>query len=124
MRNYIIPCGDCELEFDGTEDGPKAYVYFCPLHRNAGFMREALRSEARVQAKMARLYRADARVFTSAGKSVRAIDANVIAHVHRTTFRSLLSLLKFSPSAPVGASLAGAPVATGAQSSEGAAKQS
>lgn len=106
-RDYRIPCEDCVVEFDGgTFDGPKAYVIFCPLHRNA----DLLASTLRVVLNGFLPGNADPGKQMMEGFITKALEAAG-------------QPLKLSPSAPVGAP-SGSPVAPGANLQEGAAKQS
>ena len=102
MRNYVIPCRDCELEFDGTEDGPKAYVHFCPLHANAEHMKRAL----------------------------EVLRDNALSDTERNFINLILSPVeqepvevKLTPIAPGGTPLVGSPVAPGASLRAGGERQ-
>jgi hypothetical protein len=140
MRNYVIPCRSCELEFDGTEDGPKAYVYFCPLHQNAGPMLIALyaaRAYVAAQTEGATcvsktLLFLDEAIATAEGRSSLLKDhlkLCAFCQTERTCAVAAMLVSDFlkpqnlSPNAPVGPSLVGSPVAPGANLQEGGGRQ-
>lgn len=133
MRNYVLPCRNCELEFDGTVDGPKAYGFFCPLHLSAERMLQSLH--------MARVYVASQWVDRPGiPQTLIEIDVAISAAEGRNSLfkghRDVCAfcrddkpcavareMKKLSPIAPVGAPLVGSPVAAGANLPEGREKQ-
>lgn len=91
----IVPgCIDCDIEHDGAEDGRCCTVIFCDLHQAAYGVRDSLRVEVGVQAKLARYYRATARELRAKGCRDSALRDQIVADAHRWAFRRLHKILK------------------------------
>ena len=43
MRTPVVNCEKCDTEFDGATDAERFHVLFCPMHKLAPQMLEALK---------------------------------------------------------------------------------